>query len=307
MRISKPRLRQIIKEEVQAIIERHPGMDTGMMGDLADILSDESEIEAKIIGLWDSAKEEVIEYISSPDYQRRITESGYVADFNQFVQDVTGAINKAQLTISDEQTHRDAKIRYFDQADTYDDQLQITPEVIAFSESMAELSEEEILEALVHEIGHIEATLLNHLSDGRGAFANELRRITLDSDDIAVATQDKFDQTTREGRTLWANFISQYTRKLDPRNSLLAVEEMRLRVRELRHVLSRLGKSMDDALRDGSEKTFNDLRSMYGSQGAELLVSIDYGTNPDLDRLSALASSIDAVASTGRETLQSMG
>tara|TARA_B100000214_G_C23913462_1_gene602497 strand:+ start:234 stop:1157 length:924 start_codon:yes stop_codon:yes gene_type:complete len=306
MRISKTQLLRIIKEEVLVLLEQDTGDSVEDTGADAFDNQDLTSIEERINNLWDDAKEEVIEYISSPDYQRRISESGYVSDFGQFVQDVAGAINKAELTVSDISTHRDAKIIYFDQANTYEDQLQVIPRVIAFAESMFELSEEEILEALTHEIGHIEATLLNYLSPGRGAFADELIRITLDGDDIAAATQNRFDQQSREGRTLWANFVTQYRRKLDPRNGMLAVEEMRLRVRELRHVLSQLGKSMNDALRDGSRKSFNDLVSDYGSQGADLLISIDYGTSPDLVRLSNLADTIDAVASADRESLQTV-
>ena len=117
-----------------------------------------------------------------------------------------------------------------------------------------------------------------------------------------MSVQDRFNLPDED--ILLRNIESQYRRKLHPSLGHLAIEEMRNRLRELRHSLVGLGHTMSDALKDGEQLQYQELVDKYGSPGAEFLLAIDYDSNPDL---AILDTRIDAVAMSSKENNPSIG
>jgi hypothetical protein len=302
MRILKSRLSQIIKEEVSLLLEDR-SEDTGKdTGEAETGERDTEDVIALISFLWNDALQEAVSNVSDPDYRRRIVDAGYVTNFDQFKEEVISAIESAEVEASEEIQRRDAKIVYFDQAPDYESQLKVIPRITVYINSIINFTEDEIFKVLVHELSHIEETLLNHKAGNRGAFFEAMEEIMIPISRFHMSVQDRFNLPDED--ILLRNIESQYRRKLHPSLGHLAIEEMRNRLRELRHSLVGLGHTMSDALKDGEQLQYQELVDKYGSPGAEFLLAIDYDSNPDL---AILDTRIDAVAMSSKENNPSIG
>ena len=267
MKIKQRHLRRIIREEIRLFAEQ----DTGALDTGAFDTASPGGIEERVLSLFESAKEKISQYISSPEYEKKIKGAGYVSDFEKFREDVKGAIDRASVTFSEKDTHQVAIIKYFDQADSYEAQLKLDPEIIVYLKNISDLGDKDISIALEHEVSHIEETLLNLLEGGRGAFSEELIHLMIHRDKFARLSQPRFNLPSE--KDLWANVFQQYYKKLWPGNGQLAVEEMRNRLRELRSLSF---FNPEEALKDGKTMMWTELEAKYGSAPAQFLIAIDY-------------------------------
>ena len=247
--------------------------------------------------MFDTAKESLKSEFAQESYRRRVVTAGYVAenDFDNFLSDLNSEIDEATLTFSNEDSHRIAAIiGYFDAAESYKDRIALVPSVVVYLNNIEGQKDEETLEDLEHELRHIEESLLNdkesETGQGRGAFRSELISAMIPKSDFARQVEDKFSQEDKDSR-LFGAVVYQYEKKLSPENGLMAVEEMRNRLGQLRRKLADTGKTMTNALADGDMLSYSDLVTKYGNPPAEFLIALDY--NKDL---SFLLETIEAIA-----------
>ena len=275
--------------------------DTRTTQDIIDVVED----------MWPKALAEAESYIRDPEYRRRVVDKGYVSeeDFDDFLDDVVGAFESTELVFDDPERTGDAEasIRYGTEYElTYEQQLEETPSVNINTENFRKRSTDLMLDILVHELVHVEETLLNakavDVEDVSGAFKDELLSIIHDQGSYRSANRVRFDLRDRESRAAFATQASIFDRELyfdENQVNEMSIQELRNRLRELR---ASLQPTMSQALSDGETMKWSELVEKYGEIASQFLIAIDYSKD-----ISFLLDQIDSIAQTPSDAGPSFG
>lgn len=296
VKIAHTRLLRIIKEEIIiALKEADELEDTGFF-DAPDTGYGVGEDigEEKIQDLFDEAKDIAVRYYSSPVYKARVINSRIVTnekEFKDFLASLIDEIYEATwkyMPGHENQSH-DAEIDYYSSDETYEGRLGKTPKIIVFKNRIAGMTLDQVLQLLVHELSHIETSLISDISVEFGpgviAFQEELKGLFLTKDTIS-RMRNKFDDDNE-----FVSFSQYYLSNLAP-DRYRHEEEMRARLTALRVKIDELGEPIESALDFAKKNNYSNIRDRYGDFPAQFLIAVDYTKN-----LSLISDKIDKVAS----------